>query len=518
MQFTVSHPYLIFPTNRYATKKHLTFSENGISLYELDVKLDYVKPEFYAYIDLSRFHGKTLELSVVPEMELSLWEADTMELEDLYREPLRPQVHFTTKNGWINDPNGLICLDGIYHMFYQYNPCLNEWDNMHWGHATSTDLLHWEEMPTALFPDHTGMMYSGSAILDEKNLTGLGKDGKAPALIFYTATTPFAQYLAYSNDGFKTIQKYGDPVLPNSVTGGRDPMVIFCEEWDAYVMTLYLEGNNFGIFRSKDLLHWESVQTVAIPNDTECPNLFPLVADDGTRKWCLIGAQNHYLIGEMKEEGFVPVQEPRVLHYGLGAYAGQIVSGRKDGRTIRFDWDRSGIRTPRFFSQMSFPCDFTLIKEQGVYDLAANPIREIETLYETSEIHENVALPKDGSLRSSLGRLPYFVKLSGKHLDESAILSLNIFGRTLTFHVAENTMELGGEKFPLSIHGKGLDCQLIFDRISVEIYLDGGRIYVARLTYDTIPDENLPFLELRANTDARLDRIELHSLKSIWEA
>ena len=123
------------------------FSKGEKTVYELMMNLDNKNPDFSAYIDVSRFIGEELELAVKPEMEISYRESDDMDIDGLYNEQLRSQIHFTTKNGWINDPNGLIYLDGTYHMFYQHNPCSVEWGNMHWGHATSSDLVHWEERP-----------------------------------------------------------------------------------------------------------------------------------------------------------------------------------------------------------------------------------------------------------------------------------------------------------------------------------------------------------------------------------
>lgn len=169
MKITIKNNYLIFPVNSLATNKCLTFNMSGKTVYMLDIKIDYYNSDFYAYIDVSRFIGQTLDISVEPKIKLDFRVADEIDIDNLYSEPLRPQIHFTAKNGWLNDPNGLIYLNGTYHMFYQYNPAESNWGNMHWGHATSKDLVHWTEKKTALFPDDRGMMFSGSAILDEKN-------------------------------------------------------------------------------------------------------------------------------------------------------------------------------------------------------------------------------------------------------------------------------------------------------------------------------------------------------------
>ena len=241
MKIKIQKKYLIFPVNTFLPRKKLMFKIDGETVYSLNIKLDNYAPDFFAYIDVSRFMDKEIELDVNPETEINFKESDTMELENLYSEPLRPQVHFSTKNGWINDPNGLIYLNGVYHMFYQYNPAEPEWENMHWGHAQSRDLVHWEEKDTALFPDSRGTMFSGSAFLDEKNVSGL-KDGENnAALLFYTATEPFCQYMSYSTDDFKTIAHYGkQPVVPHILDCNRDPKVVFCDELNCYIMALYL--------------------------------------------------------------------------------------------------------------------------------------------------------------------------------------------------------------------------------------------------------------------------------------
>ena len=249
MKIQISHRYLVFPVNHLAAKKRLCFLKGESVVYALDISIDNLNPGFEAFVDVSRFMGETLTLSVSPELPLFYREADEIDLPDLYGEPYRPLVHFTTKSGWINDPNGLIFHEGIYHMFYQHNPCDIVWSNMHWGHATSTDLLHWREEPIALYPDETGAMYSGCAIVDEENRTALGTGGTPPILFYYTATNPFSQHLAYSTDGLKTIQKHRPALIGHIVDENRDPSVAYVEEWQAYAMALFLTEHQYALFR-----------------------------------------------------------------------------------------------------------------------------------------------------------------------------------------------------------------------------------------------------------------------------
>jgi sucrose-6-phosphate hydrolase SacC (GH32 family) len=195
--------------------------------------------------------------------------------------------------------------------------------------------------------------------------------------LFYTATEPYSQHIAYSTDGLKTIRKTDKPVIPHVVGSNRDPKVVFCEEWDAYALILHMTAENYALFRSEDLLHWNKVQDIGIAGEKECPDLFPLTDGDGNRKWIVIGAHDRYLVGDMREDGFYPTQEAQSLQYGKSAYAGQTFSGLPNGRIVRIDWDRWHIQTPRFNGQMSFPAELTLKYENGSYYLCALPIKEI---------------------------------------------------------------------------------------------------------------------------------------------
>ena len=186
MKLLLSARYLLLPVSQQAATKKLCLYEDGRLLADYDLRLDAVAPTTQACIDVLRWQGKTVELTVTPAMEYPVSLSDSVCLPGLWREPLRPQVHLTVPAGWNNDPNGLIFHRGEYHLFYQFNPCGTEWGNMHWGHAVSTDLLHWRHLDIALFPDESGTMYSGSALEDRDNRTGLG-DGRPPLLLYYTA-------------------------------------------------------------------------------------------------------------------------------------------------------------------------------------------------------------------------------------------------------------------------------------------------------------------------------------------
>ena len=288
MKLKIDRRYLALPVSEHAQVKKLCFrSEEGELLYDLDVKLDPVGAQHVYYADMRRFIGQTLEVCCTPEVDFSVQLTDSTPKAG--GERFRPVAHFAPDRGWINDPNGLMFYEGKYHLFFQHNPAGMNWGNMHWGHAVSDDLVHWEEQEIALFPDAFGTMYSGCAVIDERNVSGLGQGERAPILLFYTAAgdrsemsrgKEHVQCLAYSTDGGKTFEKYaGNPIIDHIIGGNRDPKVIFCPELDAYAMALYLDGATYALFKSDNLLNWEMIQKIDLPGDSECPDFFPLYLD-----------------------------------------------------------------------------------------------------------------------------------------------------------------------------------------------------------------------------------------------
>jgi len=209
----------------------------------------------------------------------------------LYSESLRPQFHFTAQKGWLNDPNGLVLHNGEYHLFFQHNPDSTEWGNMTWGHAVSKDLVHWRQIEHALLPDKRGTMYSGSAVTDPLNTSGMGAD----IIAFYTAAggknpesngQPFTQGLAYSRDNGRTFTKLDAPIINHIVAENRDPKVDWHEPTKSWVMALYLDGEAFVLFTSKNLKNWTEIQRFHMPGSAECPDFFEMpIAGSREKRW-----------------------------------------------------------------------------------------------------------------------------------------------------------------------------------------------------------------------------------------
>ena len=247
-----------------------------------------------------------------------------------YDEPYRPQFHFSPEYGWMNDPNGMVYYEGEYHLFYQYYPDSTVWGPMHWGHAISEDLVHWEHLPIALFPDENGLIFSGSAVVDWQNTSGFGQKGKPPLVAIFSyhnmeleisgVDTFQTQGIAFSNDKGRTWTKYeGNPVIKNpGIRDFRDPKVIWHKETNKWIMAVAaLDHLNF--YGSPDLKTWELISEFGKEIGShdgvwECPDLFQLQADDGTDYWVLIenmnpgnpngGSGTQYFIGQFDGREF----------------------------------------------------------------------------------------------------------------------------------------------------------------------------------------------------------------------
>ncbi|MDD9949747.1 MAG: glycoside hydrolase family 32 protein [candidate division Zixibacteria bacterium] len=318
-----------------------------------------------------------------------------MTRDTLYQEALRPQFHFTAKKHWINDPNGLVYSDGEYHLYFQHTPGSMVHGRTTWGHAVSTDLVHWKQLHTsALDVDETGWMWSGSAAVDHHD-TGGFRDGDAPPLIaFYTAGGEKVfpgkrciQCIAHSNDRGRTWTKYdGNPVIGHIRAQNRDPKVVWHEPTARWIMTLFMDGSDYALFASPDLKSWTHLQDLTLPGVSECPDFFELPVDGhpSDTRWVFWGASGGYLLGRFDGNAFAPETDVLQAEQGANGYAAQTWSDipAEDGRRIQISWMRDG-RYPAmpFNQQMSFPVKLTLRTLPDGIRLCREPVREIELLH-----------------------------------------------------------------------------------------------------------------------------------------
>ena len=242
-EITIDNQYLNFPVKQETKESLLHLLIDGKVVREFKVSLAKDEPDFWVFLDVSEFKGKEATLQIKKEHEgfHRIYQADSYPGEEnLYRESLRPQIHFSSRRGWNNDANGLVYYDGEYHLFYQHNPF--GWSygsdaNKAWGHAISTDLIHWKELRDAIHPDNLGGIYSGSAVVDKYNTTGFQGGDEKPIVCIYTSAggktpwskkKPFTQSIAYSIDKGRTFTKYiGNPVQEEIELMNRDPKVIW---------------------------------------------------------------------------------------------------------------------------------------------------------------------------------------------------------------------------------------------------------------------------------------------------
>jgi len=311
--------------------------------------------DYYARFPVKKFTDKTIILKGdVPEAFLNeIRNEDNVEQELLER----PSIHFTANRSWINDPNGLCFHDGVYHLYFQYNPFHIKWNNMCWGHATSRDLLHWEEKDPVLFPDEHGMIFSGSAISNERGCLDLAKD---TLLYFYTAAgesnvwgkgKDSTQRMAVSHDGGNTLIKSERGTVQAIGRESRDPKVFWHEQTLSYIMCLWIEKNEFAILRSNNLESFSISQRFSLEGAWECPDLFCLKDTSGCEQWVFWSADGFYYFGTFDGYQFLTEGKRNLAYMNAVPYAAQTFSGLKD-RIISVPWLRMEFATKNVSSQV----------------------------------------------------------------------------------------------------------------------------------------------------------------------
>ncbi len=383
--------YLHFPVQSGARKRQVTVAVDGQTQRAFEIELADGTPQWWAPLEIGAWKGQTLRVTVdrLPADSQALAQLDQSDglkaADELYREPLRGQFHFSARRGWLNDPNGLVFAGGKYHLFFQHNPYGCQWGNMHWGHAVSADLVHWQEWDEALYPDALGPMFSGSAVVDRNNTSGFGTGQEPPLVLIYTAAgNPTVQCLAYSNDGGRTFTKYsGNPVLEQITPGNRDPKVLWHEPTHSWVMSLYVERagkHTIQFFSSPNLKQW-TPQGTAEPF-FECPDLFVLPLDGDRQKehWVLTAASSEYQLGSFDGHHFKPESPKLPGHRGAGFYAAQTYSslGPQDDRQIQIGWLQAQAPAMPFNQCMSVPLELRLRSTAAGPRLSWQPVKELE--------------------------------------------------------------------------------------------------------------------------------------------
>ncbi|UCZ53902.1 glycoside hydrolase family 32 protein [Bacillus shivajii] len=486
--------------------------------------------------------------------------------KNYYTEAYRPQFHFTPEKNWMNDPNGLVYYEGEYHLFYQYHPDGLKWGPMHWGHAVSKDMLHWEHLPIALKPDELGMVFSGSAVVDWHDTSGFFNGGHGLVAIYTSATEEVQQQsIAYSSDNGRTWTTYeGNPVIPNpGIEDFRDPKVLWHDETSQWIMVL-AAGQEIMFYGSPNLKNWTHLSNFGEGEGShdgvwECPDLFELSIENdskGETRWVLQvdvqdganagGSGGQYFVGQFDGKAFKNEDKPervRWVDYGKDFYATQSFSDipKTDGRRIWLAWMSNWqyaneVPTDPWRSAMSLPREVTLQKgEDGDIILIQKPIKEIENLENETFVDKTHRVNKgEEVIITSQPNEPFMLEVevdisadntSGIRLfdtkeNEAAAITLDRKNAKLTIDRAEMFNGHFHKEFPAkttaplpSLAGK-VDLQIIVDKGSIEVFLENGKITLTNLV---LPKQNSDFV---ISAFAEKEDVNLHitgkTLKSVW--
>ena len=468
--------------------------------------------------------------------------------ENLYR----PRFHFTPKQGWMNDPNGMIYLNGQYHLFYQHYPDGTVWGPMHWGHATSNDLVQWKEQPIALYPDSIGMIFSGSAVLDKNNTSGLGRDGIAPLVAIFTqhnmpgekaGRTDFQnQSIAYSLDEGKTWTKYaGNPVLktPN-LKDFRDPKVIWYEPTQKWIMSLAV-ADHVEFYSAPNLINWRKESEIgknlfAHGGVWECPDLLHFNVN-GKTIWVLLvsmnpggpngGSATQYIVGDFDGHTFKPyATDIKWMDYGPDNYAGVTFSNVGE-RNILIGWMSNWnyanvVPTEKWRSAMTVPRELSLVQQSlnsnsnansNEFLLVSSPVKELKNAFAEISSKENI-IPNRIDIKN-IKATDFEIILSNEY-NEKILIGYHVDKKQFYIDRTKAGVSNFNQGFaavavaPRLSYAMNMDLSILLDKTSIELFTDGGRTVMTALFFPTFPYTKW---EIKSKEKISTSSINLYSFK-----
>ena len=451
-----------------------------------------------------------------------------------YDQDLRPQFHFSSLKGWLNDPNGMVWYDGEYHLYFQHNPKDVKWGNMTWGHAVSTDMVHWEQLPHAILPYGGGTIFSGTAVVDHKNFLGKQTgDTKTLVAYFSFAKEPFYQAAAYSTDKGRTFSlvNNGGSVVPNQGfdKSERDPKVFWHEESQKWVMILWvLSGKEEGsseeklgkvrFFTSENMVDWEVASDFNRAWVYECMDFveLPVDGDKNNKKWLLYDASFDYEIGDFEGKTFTTDKKVYQGDSGTDFYAAQSFNNSPDDRTVMIGWmqefDNSiFLKANMPFNQcMSFPTTMELKTTPEGIRLYRMPIKEIENLYVKSYEFKNLSAEK--AVKKLAGINAELMDLSIEFEPVSS-MTINLRGLDITYEKSSETITFGKSKLAApAIDGK-VKLRVLLDRVTIELFANEG---AAVSTNYAVPVEDNLNISISAEGNLKINSLIVNELKSSW--
>ena len=522
-EITIRRPWLHLPVRTGAAPCRMRFVVGGKTVREFDIELAPDRPDFWVFADVAAFAGKKLRIETGrPRAGSKALEAirqadDVPDAKGLYKEKHRQQFHFSSRRGWNNDSNGLVYYKGEYHLYYQHNPYGWNWGNMHWGHAVSKDLVHWKELPVAIYPHRFGdWVFSGSAAVDWKNTAGF-KTGRNDVIVAAYTSTGRGEAIAYSNDRGRTFTDYeGNPVVKHR---GRDPKILWYEPGKHWVMAVFDEkGKSRGIafHTSADLKTWTLASR--INGYFECPEIFPMPLDGkkGKTRWVVYAADGNYAVGDFDGKTFTPGHTgKRRFQRGNCFYASQTFSDipPADGRRIQIAWGRIATPGMPFNQCMLFPVELTLRTTEEGPRLFAVPVREIETIHARKHAWEDEPLePGENLLAGITGEL--FDIRAEIEVGQAAQVGLKLRGTAVTYDARKAQVSCKGCRAPLKCVDGKVRLRVLLDRTSIEVFGNDGRVYMP--VGAIAPQEDKALALFAKGGAARVVSLTVHELKSAW--
>ena len=510
--------YILLPVEEKMEHAHIRVVRDNQLVKTLNCRLAVDKVDYFVPYEVGE--GELFDISFNDNMRatgaidgFACWKrmsySDSFDTKNV--EKHRPVYHHTPQYGWMNDPNGMFYKDGVWHLCYQFNPYGSQWENMTWGHSTSTDLVHWTANPTAITPDALGTIFSGCCVVDKNNTAGFGNDA---IVAFYTsAGASQMQSMAYSTDGGKTFTKYkNNPIITSNVPDFRDPHVFWNAEAGFWNMIL-AAGQQMSIYSSKDLKEWKNESDFGAEYGNhggvwECPDLMKMkVRGTDKEKWMLIcninpggpfgGSATQYFIGEFDGHKFTCEDEPsetKWMDYGKDHYATITFDNAPEGRHVGIAWMSNWqyanqVPTKQYRSANSIARDFGLFEYNGETYCSVSPAKEMDAVRgqrisspsETCEIVVQLRGDAPLTLRNSKG--------------EKVVITYDAVEQTIDFDRRRSGDVSFSEAFPCIVtsptYGQAKTLRIFVDRCSIEMFEGDGKMSMTNLVFPSEPYNKL---------------------------
>ena len=558
--------YLLLPIQEREEIANISIIVNGKQVKSLNAKLAVDKVDYYVPLDLSSFnpnlllditfHGDRRTTGAIKGYVCWKEMQQSNTFDTTNREQFRPVYHHTPLYGWMNDPNGMVYQDGVWHLFYQYNPFGSQWENMNWGHSTSRDLIHWEAQPIALEPDALGSIFSGSCVIDKDNTAGFGAG--AMIAMYTSAGQNQSQSIAYSTDGGKTFTTYaGNPVITQDAPDFRDPKVFWFEQTKRWIVVLAV-GQEVQFYSSPNLKDWtyESSFGREYGNHDgvwECPDLLPMtlnakLSNSTSKKWVLLlninpggpfgGSATQYFVGQFDGHKFTCEDAPsetKWMDYGKDHYATVTFSNAPDNRTVAIAWMSNWqyanqVPTQQFRSANSIPRDLHLMQLDGETYLVSTPSKEmldmrgkavkkgsasnkvVKNLLKQNdgayEITATLDMQKDGQAQVTLFN----------NKGEEAVIGFDTAKKEYYFDRTKSGLTSFSDDFACVTRAPLPDAdtyqlRIFVDKASIEVFIDPGFGHSGVFPMTSLVFPNEPYNNLRVSGRGKLQDITVYPLK-----